>query len=177
MGFGFNLGFIFIVLPLTGILLLIWAITKNKAFGIVLGIIWGGIIGLVILSTIMQTVFATKVLEKDDYYGEYIIDRTYFPGKQADWQYDHYRFEIKNNDSIFFYYTNKEKILKIYRGTIRTITPYQSEVLVINMEQPTHHVLTTDPTVHRETWSFYLVFNSPKFSNMFFKKGQWERID
>lgn len=177
MGFGFNLGFIFIVLPLTAILLIIWAITKNKAFGIVLGIIWGGVFGLVILSSIMQTVFSQKVLDKDDYYGEYIIDRTYFPGKQADWQYDHYRFEIKNNDSIFFHYTNKERILKTYRGTIRTIKSYKSEILVINMEQPTHHVLTTDPTVNRETWSFYLVFNSPKFSNMFFKKGHWELID
>src|SRR4051812_5379886 len=40
--------------------------------------------------------------------------------------------------------------------------------LIINMEQPTHHILTSNPTTYRSAWSFYLIFNSPKFGNMFF---------
>ncbi|NRF37488.1 hypothetical protein [Pedobacter foliorum] len=45
------------------------------------------------------------------------------------------------------------------------------------MKLPTHHIMDGDPTIYRDTWSFYLVFNSPKFGNMFFKKGAWEPLD
>ena len=118
-----------------------------------------------------------KELDKSDYHGEYIVNRDYFPGSQTDWQYDNFRFVIKVNDSIYFYVTDKEKILKTYRGTITTTKPYISERLIINMEQPTHHVMTSNPTTYRSAWSFYLVFNSPKFNNMFFEKGKWKPIE
>ena len=63
-----------------------------------------------------QMGFREKKLTKKDYYGSYIINRNYFAGKQADWQYDHFRFEIRDNDSIYFYMTDKERISKIYKG-------------------------------------------------------------
>ena len=84
-----------------------------------------------------------------------------------------FRFEIKNNDSIYFYVTDNEKIIKIYKGAISTIKGYISERLVINMDQPTHHILNSNPTIYRSTWDFYLVFNSGKFGNMYFRKGSW----
>jgi len=177
MGFGFNLFFIFILVPLTGILLLIWLITRKKIFGKVLGLIWGGIFGLVILSSTIRYITSTKELEKEDYYGEYIVNRDYFPGKQADWQYNSFRFEIKENDSIYFYKTDKDKILKTYTGTISTTKPYNSERLLINVVEPKHHILTSYPTTYRSTWGFYLVFYSPKFNNVYFKKGNWKPID
>jgi len=45
------------------------------------------------------------------------------------------------------------------------------------MTQPTIHILASNPTTYRNAWNFYLVFNSPKFGNMFFKKGKWEEIE
>ncbi|TAE89990.1 MAG: hypothetical protein EAY81_01375, partial [Bacteroidetes bacterium] len=127
----------------------------------------------------IQWLTAKTELKKKDYYGQYIVNRNYFPGIQADWQYNHFRFEIKENDSIYFYLTDKEKILKTYVGTITTTyrSQYSSARLIINMEQPTHHILTSNPTTYRSTWSFYLVFDSPKFNNVFFKKGQWKPLD
>ena len=169
--------FLFILAPLTGILLLAWWGTGNKIFGKIVGYFWLGIFGLFILGTIIRLLTDKKELEKKDYYGEYIVNRDYFPGKQADWQYDNFRFEIKDNDSIYFYVTDKEKILKTYRGTITTTKPYSSERLIINMEQPTHHIMTSNPTTYRSAWSFYLVFYSPKFNNVYFKKGQWKPLD
>ncbi len=44
MGFGFGLFFIIILIPLTGIMLLVWLITKNNAFGKLIGLIWFGVI-------------------------------------------------------------------------------------------------------------------------------------
>ncbi len=177
MGFGFNLFFVFILVPLTGILLVIWLVTRKKIFGKIVGLICLGIVGLALLSGTVQWLTAKKELKKKDYYGQYIVNRDYFPGKQADWQYENFRFEIKDNDSIYFYVTNKEKILKTYHGTITTTMPYSSERLILNMEKPIHHIMSSDPTTYRSAWSFYLVFYSPKFNNVYFKKGQWKPLD
>jgi hypothetical protein len=173
MGFGFNLFFIFILVPLTGILVFTWLLTRKKIFGILLGLMWLGVFGLVILSGTVKTLSTKKELDKNDYYGQYIVNRDYFPGRQSDWQYNNFRFEIKENDSMYFHVTDKEKIVKTYHGTITTTKPYSSERLVLSMDQPTHHILTSNPTTYRSAWSFYLVFYSPKFNNVYFKKGQW----
>src|ERR1035437_774223 len=159
MGFGFNLFFVFLLIPLTGILFITWLLTKMKLFGKIIGFLWVGIFGLIIFSLAVYWLTSKKVLKEKDYYGNYIIDRNYFHGRQADWQYNRFRFEIKNNDSIYFYETEKEKIIKIYRGTISTTDNYTSERLIINFDQPTHHILTSNPTTYRRVWSFYLVFN------------------
>jgi len=179
MGFGFNLFFVFIIVPLTGILLVTWLLTRKKIFGKLIGIVWLGIFGLAFFAGIIQWLTAKAELEKKDYYGQYIVNREYFPGKQADWQYNNFRFEIKENDSIYFYVTNKEQIIRRYEGTITTTQPYlyRSERLIINMKQPTHHIMTSNPTTYRNTCSFYLVFFSPKFNNVYFKKGKWKPLD
>lgn len=177
MGFGFNLFFLFIIVPLTGILFVTWLLTRKKIFGMLIGVIWLGIFGLVFLAGIIQWLTTKTELEKKDYYGQYIVNREYFPGKQADWQYNNFRFEIKENDSIYFYVTNQEQIIRRYEGTITTTQSYRSERLIINMKQPTHHIMTSFPTTYRNAWSFYLVFFSPKFNNVYFKKGKWKPLD
>jgi hypothetical protein len=170
---------ILFIFPLTIIFLVIWGITGKKIYGKLLVILGLFFLGLLVLGIIFKLLTDKKELKKKHYYGEYIINRDYFPGRQADWQYNHYRFEIKDNDSIYFYMTEKERIIKIYRGTIKTTAPglYDSERLIINMNQPTHHILTSYPTTYRNAWSYYLVFHSPKFNNVFFKKGQWKSFD
>jgi hypothetical protein len=71
MGFGFNLFFIFILVPLTGILLIAWLLFKKKWIGKILGFIWLGIFGLALLSGIGQWLTSKTELDKKDYYGEY----------------------------------------------------------------------------------------------------------
>lgn len=172
-----GLGFIFIIFPLTILLLVLWVFTKKKIFSILLLVKWGILFLIFILSTVLRPFFSKIILDKSDFYGEYIIDRSYFPGKQADWQYNTFRFEIKENDSIFFYVTEGKTKLKTYKGTISTPAPYKSARLVIKMEQPTHHVMSSNPTIYRDVWDFFMVFNSPKFHNMYFRKGTWKEID
>lgn len=142
------------------------------------GYFWLGLFGLFIIGAIFGWLTDKTELDKDDYYGEYCVDRDYFPGVQADWQYNSFRFVIKDNDSIYFYMTDKEKILKTYRGTVTTTNPrhYRSERLIINMDQPMHHIVATNPTTYRSAWSFILVFNSEKFNNVYFKKGKWKPL-
>lgn len=174
MGFGFNFFFIFILVPLTIILLLVWMLTRKKIVGKTLGYIWLGVFALTVFTGITQAMTAKKILTKSDFYGEYVIDKTHFPGKQASWQYNSFRFNIDENDSIRFYEMRNGEILNTFKGTITTTKPYRSERLIINMAQPTQHILTSGPTIYREAWKFYLVFYSPKFGNVFFTKAKWE---
>ena len=172
-----GLQFIFFILPISIILFLLWIFTRKKLFGIALIGFWCLLILMMILSAILEPFYSKKVLDKSDFYGEYVIDRNYFAGKQADWQYNNFRFEIKENDSIYFYVTDGKIINETYKGSISTLAPYQSARLVIKMEKPTHHILTTNPTIYREVWDFFMVFNSPKFHNMYFRKGEWKEIE
>ncbi|MBF9221979.1 hypothetical protein [Hymenobacter ruricola] len=164
------------LIPLTLILLVIWALTQKAIFGKALGIIWLSIIALGAFSMVARPLSEKKVLTQEDYYGEYVIDRRYFPGKQADWQYNNFHFTINPDNSIHFYSTPKDGPTTVYKGYISSSAPYGSARLIIHMPAPTHHILTTDPTVYRDVWSFFLVFNSPKFGNMYFKKGTWEPL-
>ena len=150
---------------------------KSDSIGKAILTISAVIIGFIFLISITSILTKKKILEKSDYYGEYTIDRNYFSGEQADWQYNNFRFEIKENDSIYFYKTKEKKILKTYKGKISTLKGYSSERITIRMNMPTHHVLDSNPTIYREAWGFFLVFNSPKFNNMYFRKGKWKKIN
>lgn len=176
MGFGFSLLCFFILFPLSGILLIVWLITQKKIFGKMLGCIWGGLFGLYFVVAIIGFILSPKNLKRKDYYGQYVVNRNYFAGKQADWQYEHFRFEIKKNDSIYFYVTDKEKVIETYKGVIETTRRHQSARLIIRMDEPVHHIMSGNPTTIRSTWGFNLIFYSPKFHNMYFKKGKWKPI-
>lgn len=177
MGFGFNLFFIFLLVPSTIILLISWLITKRKIFGIINSVIWLSIFGLIALSQIIMWLNQPISLNKKDYYGTYVVNRKYFKGYQVDWQYENFRFEIKDNDSIYFHITNKAKIIKTHKGKISTINTHNYERLIIEMDNPSHHILIDNPTINRKAWSFQLIFYSPKFHNVFFEKEEWKPID
>jgi hypothetical protein len=98
---------ILFVVPLSAILLITWFITR-KTIGENHWFLWLGLLAMVMLISGLNWILGKPNLEKDDYYGQYIVDRSYFSGKQADWQYNHFRFEIKDNDSIYFYVTEKK---------------------------------------------------------------------
>jgi hypothetical protein len=173
MGFGLGALAAFF---LSALLLIFGFVTKDAGYAKLLGKMWIGIFGLIFLATIVHSITSKKELRREDYYGQYIINRTYFKGKQTDWQYNTYRFEIKENDTLYFYVTDKNKILQTLKGRISTTTPNESVRLIVNMIQP-YHVLNTNPTIYRSAWSFYFVFKSTKYNNMFFTKGKWKPLD
>lgn len=167
-----------VLLPLTGILLLLWLITRKNIFGKIAGTLWLGLISLIILLYIVSIFTSKKEINKNDIYGEYVIDRNKCAGKQADWQYNHYRFKITEDNKIFFYVTENERIIKTIEGTVEIKEYYTpSPRLKINFDEPRFHIIQYNPTLYREIWSFYYVFYSDKFDNMFFTKGTWKSID
>jgi hypothetical protein len=136
-----------------------------------------GVVILIVMLGLLNFFTSKTVLTPDDYQGSYIVNRDYFSGKQSDWQYNHFRFNITGEDSIFFYETENEKIINTFKGTVSYSKSRESARLKISNLEPSHHVLSGNPTTYRNTWDFYLVFNSPKFYNMYFKKGIWKPIN
>ncbi len=76
--------FIFVLCPI--ILILAWYGTKNKKVEKILKYLSVGIFILFFIGIVIKILTNKKVLDKDDYYGEYIIDRFFFAAKQPDWQ-------------------------------------------------------------------------------------------
>ena len=177
MFLGFQILFLILISPFIIGIFLYGVKRKNEFIGKLILTFYKAGIGFLILIILISILSKKKVLEKSDFYGEYTIDRNYFPGKQANWQYNNFRFKIKKNDSIYFHVTNGEKINETYKGIISTPAPYKSARLNLRINEPNHHVLKTNPTIYRESWSFFMVFESEKYNNMYFRKAKWKPIE
>ncbi len=154
-----------------------WGVSKKKIFSKTLSGIWIAVIGLVLLVSIIKLIESLNELDKDDIYGEYVIDRTKYSGKQSDWQYENFRFKILENNEILFYVTDKSKILKTYKGKIHFLEQYKTPRIVLNFDGKKHHIINENPTLYRKGKSFYYVFYSAKFGNVFFTKDKWKEIE
>lgn len=164
------------LLLLTGVLGLAWLLTRNKYAAWALALIWLPLAGLVLLGAVNWFFTAKKELRREDIYGEYVIDRTKYPGRQADWQYNHFRFEITEQGRLLFHVTEQARIVKTYVGRASFLEAYRQPRLVLQLEGPSHHIVSAAPTLYRTPFSFYYVFHSPKFGNVFFTKQKWQPL-
>ena len=141
-------------------------------------VFFSGVIGISLLGlfSLLSRLWEPIVLEPKDYYGTYVIDRSFYPGRQADWQYNHFRFEMLSSDSALFYVTEGTKIVSVYRGKISWPAGYESARMRLDMDTPTHFIMASNPTTYRFVWNFRLVFATERFGNVAFKKGTWETL-
>jgi hypothetical protein len=169
MGFGFNLfGFPILILATIG-LLIYFFISRKKIALIILSVLWG----LTILGFTLGSIagyYRTPIrLTKQDIVGEYRIDKTFFPGTNANWQYDHYKFYITDKDSMFFVILKEKEIPRTFYKHIIKYSDGPPDLWSI-VADSTHHILKNQPTLYRGHDKFYYVFHSDKFGNMFFRK-------
>jgi hypothetical protein len=159
------------------IFMLLGIFSKNKIIKKIACISWIILFSL-IASLCVLKLFTTKMkLNQNEIYGEYVIDKNKCTGKQADWQYNNYRFEIKKDNKIYFYITKKERIVKTIIKDIKFNNGHSSPLLDIDLKNNDFHILKQNPTLYREIWTFYYVFHSEKFGNMFFTKRKWETTE
>jgi hypothetical protein len=113
-------------------------------------------------------------VDAGDIYGEYVIDRGMFPGKNADWQYQTYRFEITKADELKLHQLRDGQVVAIHQVPVEMLERYSNTRLkLLGGEVPRHHMLRNSPLMVRRPWSFYYVFNSPHYGNMYFEKKKW----
>jgi len=158
MGFGFNLAIVFVFPALFFVSILIYNVGKNKrTIRIILicwGIVVGGMLSLMAFVSVIKFFTEKKQLERNDIYGSYVIDRSMFSGKQADWQYNHFRFEITPQDSFKLYYMEKDRILKTYKAKVNFLNGYEYR-LTLKADSPGYHLIDPSPTLYRRIFSFY----------------------
>lgn len=102
---------------------------------------------------------------KSDIIGHYEIDRSRYPGKQADWQHATYTLEITGTHAIV--------------RDARTKTVWTSHISWRNDQgyrwifsdySKRHHMIAGGPAIYRQPFRYYYVFHSPLFGDVFFKK-------
>jgi energy-coupling factor transporter transmembrane protein EcfT len=146
-------------------------------------------------------------VSKSKLLGNYVIDRAMFKGKNADWQYEHYRLKI-DEDTLKLTIMNHGKEFKIYSKKITPIELENNSFFVfygdywqdkkitnpamygyfsqtdsltlvarkmsIRNDTLNHHLLRVNPSISVLAHGFSIILYSPKYGNMFFKKGEWE---
>ncbi|MBN1252706.1 MAG: hypothetical protein JXR51_04085 [Bacteroidales bacterium] len=173
MGFGFNMIFTLIVFPLLIILTIIFFVafikTRKKSFVLIILSIWVFVIASILfLSIIIQNDRPIR-LKKADIIGEYRIDTNFYRGKNARWQYNHFNFQITDNEEFIFTVLNESKQNKVYKGCIIwKLGP--PDIWTVEMNNSTHHVIANKPVLYRSHEKFYYVFKSKYWNNLFFRK-------
>jgi hypothetical protein len=158
--------------------------SSNKKFPLYLLLFgWVTFIGVSGILYLSEPYFKPVVLTNKDIYGSYIIDKSKFPGQQADWQHENFRFKITETDTLIFeykLYENKwktENIKVSYSSGYYDLDKeeYCNRKLRVHSDLTNHHIIKDNPTLYRKKFGdFYYVFESEKFGNVFFKKGIWE---
>ena len=168
MGFGFNLfGFPLLILATVGLIIYFLA-TKKKIALKLLGGLWALTILIFCLGLFMNKFRKPFSLTKQDIIGEYRIDTNFYPGTNAKWQYEHFKFTILPNDSLRFYQTNKDTILKTYTYKLKYSSGPPDLWSIVN--DTTYKILKNPPTLYRGHNKFYYVIRSDNYGNMFFRK-------
>lgn len=169
MGFGFSLFGLPLLLIVT-VALLLFATRKKSALK-VLAAIWLITIVLVIACAVASHLREPILLTKQDVVGEYRIDTTFYPGKNARWQYYRYKFRITNSDSLYFTIMDTgQHPYKIFAHKINQ--DFGPPFLWSVVADSTCHIIRAKPILHRGHNKFYYVLHSDKFGNMFFRHAK-----
>ncbi|WP_289029069.1 hypothetical protein [uncultured Paraglaciecola sp.] len=163
--FSFLFFFTFVLFVATSTLVFAWKYLKTKdvIFLKKLGLVW--VIPSVLIALML---YAYYPITKERVVGLYQIDTNFYPGKNADWQKEHFSFEINENDDFLFHEKLKDGTVKTIKGKV--VWFRQSPPMVFRIEMEHAHPLVDEyPTLHRGNRAFYYVFDS-KFGNMFYRK-------
>ena len=149
-------------------LLIYFVLTKKKIALKVLGGLWALTILIFGLGLFMDNFRKPISLTKQDIIGEYRIDTNFYPGRNAKWQYENYKFTITSNDSLYFYQISGDKIFKSYAYKLKYSSGPPDLWSIAN--DTTCKILKYPPTLYRGHNKFYYVIRSDNYRNMFFRK-------
>ncbi len=103
--------------------------------------------------------------DRDEIIGHYEIDRSRYPGKQADWQHATYSLQISQNSAVV--------------RDSRTNTKWEYPIIWYHQpdyrwtfkdEGKRHHIVAEGPDLYRQRSGYHYVFKSPLYGDVFFRK-------
>lgn len=162
--------FLFLLLVVaTGLysIVLIWNYIKTKDLSYVkklstILILPGVVIGF--------SLYSHFPITKERVIGTYEIDNRFYPGKNSDWQKDHFFFEITKGNEFIFNEKLKDGSIKTVRGRVEWYRDKPPMLYRIIMDNE-HPLIDPTPVLYRGKRKFYYVFES-KFGNMFYRKTE-----
>ena len=162
-GFMFFFAFVLFVGFSTIIYIYKYIRTKEVIYFKKLGLVWvlPGIL-------ICLAIYAHFPITKDRVIGLYKIDSTFYPGVNAEWQKEHFSFEITQGDEFLFHEKLKDGSIKTVRGKVEWYRQSPPMLYRITMEER-HPLIDEYPALYRGNRKFYYVFES-KYGNMFYRK-------
>lgn len=104
-------------------------------------------------------------LEKQDIIGQYEIAQSIYPESQADWQYRTYTLDVTPTELIVY----DSRTEKTWKSPITwlNLTDYRWKFA---NDSSRHHIIQDGPAIYRTDFSYYYVFKSPLYGNVFFRK-------
>lgn len=105
-----------------------------------------------------------------DVYGTYRIDRKFFSGKNADWQYEHYKFTITPDNKFLLTEIDDAGVSHQYAGKVSWFGTHTRRALWSAKLNEKHHLRVDSPTLIRSYFTFYYVIYSEKYGNMYFRR-------
>ena len=136
-------------------------VKRKRTSGIFLIFLMGLPICLFLLSWLLNPTEPGK----SDIIGHYEIDRSRFPGKQADWQHATYAMEIRHSEVIV--------------RDSRTETKWKEPIEWLSGPEyrwkfkdrgKRHHMVAEGPSIYRRPFGYHYVFRSPLYGDVFFRK-------
>ncbi len=165
--FGFLFFFLFAIFVGVSSLINVWKYVKTRKVIYLkkLGVIW-------VLPSILVglALYAHFPITKERVVGLYEIDSSFYPGRNSDWQKEHFTFEITKDDKFLFNEKLKDGSVKTVQGVIEWYRESPPMLFRIVMEQE-HELVDQYPALYRGNRKSYYVFES-KFGNMFYRKVQ-----
>jgi hypothetical protein len=113
-------------------------------------------------------IYQSFPITKDRIVGSYSIDTNFYPGSNANWQKEHFSFEITENDEFLFYEKLEDGSIKTIIGKVEYFRESPPMLFRIRLNEP-HPLIDPYPSLYRGNRKFYYVFES-KFGNMFYRK-------
>ncbi|NQZ90183.1 MAG: hypothetical protein HRT54_21685 [Colwellia sp.] len=142
--------------------------TKNKQFLYKFSVLWLTPICFISLLMLFAWFNGLTHVDKQRIVGSYEVDTKFYPGKNANWQKEHFRFEITEDNKFYLFVRLADKSENVYQGYVKWAneTP---EKWSITMDNP-YHIIDKHPVLYRSKFDYYYVFRTQKFGNMFFSK-------
>ena len=102
---------------------------------------------------------------RKDIIGHYVIARSKWPGKNADWQHRTYTLEITGSHAI----VRDARTETVWKYRIEWSEIYGHRWGFTDLTRR-HHIIGNGPTLYRGRFGHHYVFQSPLYGNVFFEK-------
>lgn len=146
-------------------------VTRRKEHLSWFAVLWAIPFSLFLMGKVISWLGTLTYVDQDRIIGTYEVDTDFYPGPNADWQKEHFRFEIAKGNKFIFYVRLADGTEREYIGRVNWA--YQRvEKWSVDIDEP-YKIVNKYPTLYRGYFSYYYVLETKDFGNMFFRKTFW----